>query len=678
MAKRTMALALVGKDEASGTFDKVGGSVASLGKVIGGLAVAGVAAVGAIGAGLAKLAIDAAPLEGIAGAFEGITESIGVGTDEMLAALKKGSAGMITNRDLMLSFNKAAGLVSTDFATKLPEAMGYLGKVAAATGEDMGYMLDSLVTGVGRLSPMILDNLGIQVSLAEAVERASEMYGVEAKELTKAQQQAGMMNVVLEKLATNTAEMPDITENAATKMAALKATFQDTKDHIGLAFIPVLQSLMDTFVVLLPLVQPVLDWFMAFAPVITTVTDAVGVFVKGILGGADPIAALTVALYKFLPPEIAQPIINAVHSISEGIQDIITWATPFVEMAAAWIAENVELKDVLIALGIAIAAVVVPALISIIASAAPVIAAALALVAIVVLLRKAWESDFLGIRTYILDTLAKLSAWWTEHGDEVLAKATEIWTAVREWVTEALVVVQTKISEFIATVGAWWGKHGDEVMSKATKVWEAVVATFNWFKNIFVGIFDAFRLAFEGDWYGFGEKLREVWDEVWAMIKEIGGTAWSAIKTFFTDTDWGAIGKGILKGIAKGISDGIQLIKDAARKAAKAALEAAKGFLGIDSPSKVFMELGKFSAEGFAKGMQEETVVAGASAKMAYRATGLPQITFPQAAPRERSGRAIIINNYFGVDSVRSDRDIRRIAELQERSLRLHGVGAVA
>jgi len=36
-------------------------------------------------------------------------------------------------------------------------------------------MLDSLVTGVGRLSPMILDNLGIQVAQAEAVERASEI-----------------------------------------------------------------------------------------------------------------------------------------------------------------------------------------------------------------------------------------------------------------------------------------------------------------------------------------------------------------------------------------------------------------------------------------------------------------------------------------------------------------------
>jgi hypothetical protein len=76
-------------------------------------------------------------------------------------------------------------------------------------------MLDSLVVGVGRLSPMILDNLGIQVSLADATERAAQMYGVEADALDKGQVQAGMMNVVLEKLAANTASMPDVADSAA-------------------------------------------------------------------------------------------------------------------------------------------------------------------------------------------------------------------------------------------------------------------------------------------------------------------------------------------------------------------------------------------------------------------------------------------------------------------------------
>ena len=156
----------------------------------------------------------------------------------MIRALQEGSAGMVSQRDLMLSFNKAAQLVSVDFATKLPEAMGYLGKVAQSTGQDMDYMLNSLVLGVGRMSPMILDNLGIQASLAEATQRAAQMFGVEAEALSKAQLQAGMMNVVLEKLAINTASMPDIANTAAASMAQLRAGLADISAQIGGFFLP--------------------------------------------------------------------------------------------------------------------------------------------------------------------------------------------------------------------------------------------------------------------------------------------------------------------------------------------------------------------------------------------------------------------------------------------------------
>ncbi len=89
--------------------------------------------------------------------------------DTVLAAMQKSSQGLISNTDMMKSFNLAS-LVNEQFALQLPQAFEYLGKVSAATGTDMNYLLDSLVRGVGRLSPLILDNLGIQVSLTEAYE----------------------------------------------------------------------------------------------------------------------------------------------------------------------------------------------------------------------------------------------------------------------------------------------------------------------------------------------------------------------------------------------------------------------------------------------------------------------------------------------------------------------------
>jgi len=657
----------------AGTFAK---GVQTVGTIALGAGGAAVGAIAGVGAAVGKLAADAAPLESIGKAFAGLAESAGSGADDMLAALKKGSAGMVSNRDLMMSFNQAAQLVSTDFAKQLPEAMGYLSKVSAATGEDMGFLLDSLVKGVGRVSPAILDNLQIQVSLAEATAKASEMFGVEADELTKTQQQAGMMAVTLEKLAANTAAMPDPAASAAAKMEQMKATFQDTKDEIGLAFLPVLNTVMGILAQLaeriLPLVTGALE---TITPVVELIAQAFGGFISKILAGADPLEAFRVLLRTLFPQEVVDTVMN-----------IITWVQEFIAVAQEalapimqWIGENVQLKDVLIALGIAIAAVVLPVIWSIISAAAPVIAAFVALIAIVAAVRAAWESDFLGIRTFVLETIELIKQWWAENGEAIMAKAKEIWEAVVEAITVALQTAWEFIQEVITNIKEWWAENGDAILAKAQEIWEAIVGVFEWFVGIFEGIFEAFQLAFQGKWYEFGEKLREVWDEVWAKIKEIGTKVWDAIRKFFTETDWGSIGRGILEGIKKGILAGVQWIKDAARNVAQAALDAAKGFLGIRSPSAVFLDIGENVTAGFAKGLGELRPVEKAMAKltaipeMVVNATGFQRMELAPSAMGGGMATYQIIQN-FGTDAVRSEQDIYRLSEEMEQSLELRGI----
>jgi Tape measure protein len=65
------------------------------------------------------------------------------------------------------------------------------------------------------------------------------------------------------------------------------------------------------------------------------------------------------------------------------------------------------------------------------------------------------------------------------------------------------------------------------------------------------------------------------------------------------------LGIAIIKGMAKGILGGIGEVASAAKQAAGAALNAAKSFLGIKSPSKAFAEVGRYANEGFAVGLQK-------------------------------------------------------------------------
>lgn len=67
--------------------------------------------------------------------------------------------------------------------------------------------------------------------------------------------------------------------------------------------------------------------------------------------------------------------------------------------------------DVFIVLGIAIGSVVIPAILGIVAAAAPVIAVFIAMVAAVHVLRRAWATNFLGIRDIITSVVERVQEW---------------------------------------------------------------------------------------------------------------------------------------------------------------------------------------------------------------------------------------------------------------------------
>lgn len=78
------------------------------------------------------------------------------------------------------------------------------------------------------------------------------------------------------------------------------------------------------------------------------------------------------------------------------------------------------------------------------------------------------------------------------------------------------------------------------------------------------------------------------------------------VKSAFTDIKWSDIGKNIVKGIANGIKNVAGIIADAAVSAAKSAFEAAKKFLGINSPSTLMRDqIGKFISLGMAEGIED-------------------------------------------------------------------------
>lgn len=80
----------------------------------------------------------------------------------------------------------------------------------------------------------------------------------------------------------------------------------------------------------------------------------------------------------------------------------------------------------------------------------------------------------------------------------------------------------------------------------------------------------------------------------------------SQIKSAFEGTDWASIGSNIIDGIVNGITSAAGNIFNSLKNLAHDALEAAKGALGIESPSKVFRdEVGKYISLGIGEGIED-------------------------------------------------------------------------
>lgn len=246
-----------GKDNISNIM---GGITKGLGAIVTAAAAAGAALVG--------LAKEQAPLVDIKNNFMAIADAAGYAGDEVLESMQKATAGMTPAADLMKTFNLAANLVGTKTARLMTDGLGDISKIALATGQDVGYLFESLVTGVGRESKMILDNLGITEDLGEIKKAYAEALGIEVEALTKEQQQLALTEAALAAIKEKAEPLNNVAGQNTTAFAQFQTVISDLKLTLGEELLPVLIPFVEQLTVLaqehLPELIPLLKDFLEF------------------------------------------------------------------------------------------------------------------------------------------------------------------------------------------------------------------------------------------------------------------------------------------------------------------------------------------------------------------------------------------------------------------------------
>lgn len=147
----------------------------------------------------------------------------------------------------------------------------------------------------------------------------------------------------------------------------------------------------------------------------------------------------------------------------------------------------------------------------------------------------------------------------------------------------------------------------------------------------------------------------------------------SLIESYYGD--FRNTGEMMMDGVAKGIEDGRSGVVNAVAKVIAAAVRRAKEDLDINSPSKVFAEIGGYMAAGLDEGWQKKMKVASDNISRSLTAVSAPPAMATVGAGVSNSRTYTYGDIYVHVDSIKSEREARVVAEQIEFLRRQQDIG---
>ena len=180
----------------------------------------------------------AAALEPIENWFKRLSMQAWIASDKMLSAMRKASLGTVSDFNLMTAANKAysLGVISnTDQMTTLMEIARVKGQ---AMGRTMNEALDDIVTGLGRGSAMILDNLGIVVNQTEAQKAYAESIGKTIEQLSDREKKQALINAVVAQGKTELEWLWETALGFADKQGKFLITLENIATLFGKTLLP--------------------------------------------------------------------------------------------------------------------------------------------------------------------------------------------------------------------------------------------------------------------------------------------------------------------------------------------------------------------------------------------------------------------------------------------------------
>lgn len=181
---------------------------------------------------LADFVVQGEKLRNMDMAFDRMADKAGTSADAVVDSVKA-ITGALTNKQIKTAANTlellGIGMENTAKFTEIARAAGI------ALGKDTAFMLESIATGTARQSRLMLDNLGILISIEDANNDYAASLGRVASSLTDTEQRAAFLNAVMVKGDDIINAVGGEAVVAAEKVQTLAAAFSDLIDQLKMA-----------------------------------------------------------------------------------------------------------------------------------------------------------------------------------------------------------------------------------------------------------------------------------------------------------------------------------------------------------------------------------------------------------------------------------------------------------
>ncbi len=197
---------------------------------------------------------------------------------------------------------------------------------------------------------------------------------------------------------------------------------------------------------------------------------------------------------------------------------------------------------------------------------------------------------------YVFKNWGTISEWLAQKWQAFKAWTISIFNSVVDFFTTWGPTILTILSGPIAWVVALVVNYWDQIKAFTVSTFEGIV---NWISNA---------------WNNIITTVSNAGSTIWTDVLSI----WTKVTGFLSGINLFDIGKNIIQGMIDGVGSMADAVMEKIQSIGDGITDKIKDILGIHSPSRVMMEVGVYTGEGLAQGIESmQSRVAGASAGIA-------------------------------------------------------------